>query len=56
VFQLVAEGKSSKEIAALLGVTTKTAESYRTRIMEKLDIHDTATLVRYAIRHGLIEP
>src|SRR5262247_4191837 len=55
VSRVLAEGKSSKEVAALLGVTTKTAESYRTRIMEKLDIHDTATLVRYAIRHGLIE-
>jgi DNA-binding NarL/FixJ family response regulator len=56
VVQLVSEGKTSKEIAVLLGVTVKTAESYRTRIMEKLDIHDTAGLVRYAIRRGLIEP
>jgi DNA-binding NarL/FixJ family response regulator len=55
VVQLVSEGKTSKEIAVLLGVTAKTAESYRTRIMEKLDIHDTAGLVRYAIRRGLIE-
>jgi DNA-binding NarL/FixJ family response regulator len=56
VVQLVAEGKTSKEIAALIGVTAKTAESYRTRIMEKLDIHDTAGLVRYAIRQGLVQP
>lgn len=56
VLQLVAEGKSSKEIALLLDLTVRTAESYRARIMEKLDIHDTAGLVRYAIRHGLIEP
>jgi two-component system, NarL family, response regulator NreC len=56
VLQLVAEGKTSKEIAVLLGLTVKTAESYRTRLMEKLDIHDTAGLVRYAIRQGLIDP
>lgn len=56
VLQLVAEGKTSKEIAVLLGLTVKTAESYRTRVMEKLNIHDTAGLVRYAIRHGLIQP
>lgn len=56
VLQLVAEGKTSKEIATLLDLTIKTAESYRSRIMEKLDIHDTAGLVRYAIRRGLIEP
>jgi|SRR5712691_8816112 len=56
VLQLVAEGKTSKEIAQLLGVTVKTAETYRMRIMEKLDIHETAGLVRYAIRRGLIQP
>ncbi len=56
VLQLVAEGKTSKEIAALLSLTAKSAESYRTRIMEKLNIHDTAGLVRYAIRQGWIEP
>jgi DNA-binding NarL/FixJ family response regulator len=56
VLQLVAEGKTTKEIAVELGLTTKTAESYRAKIMEKLDIHDTAGLVRYAIRQGLIEP
>jgi two-component system, NarL family, response regulator NreC len=56
VLQLVAEGRTSKEVAELLGLRVKTAESYRTRIMEKLDIHDTAGLVRYAIRHGLIQP
>jgi DNA-binding NarL/FixJ family response regulator len=55
VLQLVAEGKTTKEIAALLGVSFKTAESYRTRLMEKLQIHQTAGLVRYAIRRGLIE-
>jgi DNA-binding NarL/FixJ family response regulator len=56
VLQLVAEGKTSKEIAVVLGLTVKTAESYRARVMEKLDVHETAGLVRYAIRHGLIDP
>lgn len=56
VLQLVAEGKTSKEIASALGLSIKSAESYRARIMAKLDIHDTAGLVRYAIRQGLIEP
>jgi two-component system response regulator NreC len=55
VLQLVAEGKTSKEIAELLGLSAKTAESYRARVMGKLDIHDTAGLVRYAIRTGMIE-
>ena len=55
VLQLVAEGKTTKEVAALLGVSFKTAESHRTRIMEKLDIHETAGLVRYAIRKGIIQ-
>lgn len=56
VLRLVAEGKTTKEIACVLGLSVKTAESHRTRIMEKLEIHDTAGLVRYAIRRGLIEP
>jgi DNA-binding NarL/FixJ family response regulator len=55
VLQLVAEGKTTKEIARLLGVTPKTAESHRTHMMGKLDIHDTAGLVRYAIRRGLVQ-
>ena len=54
VLQLVAEGKSTKEIASLLGVSVKTAESHRAHMMQKLDIHETASLVRYAIRRGLI--
>jgi two-component system, NarL family, response regulator NreC len=54
VLQLVAEGKTTKEIAAVLGVSIKTADSHRTNIMRKLDIHDTAGLVRFAIRRGLI--
>ncbi|MGZ7064371.1 MAG: response regulator [Candidatus Angelobacter sp.] len=55
VLQLVAEGKTTKEIASLLGISVKTAESHRSNIMEKLNIHETAGLVRYAIRSGLIE-
>jgi two-component system response regulator NreC len=54
VLQLVAEGRSSKGIALELGVGFKTVESHRTRIMHKLDIHNTAGLVRYAIRRGLV--
>jgi DNA-binding NarL/FixJ family response regulator len=56
VLQLVAEGRGSKEIAALLGLSVKTAESYRAHVMEKLGIHETANLVRYAIRQGLVAP
>jgi two-component system, NarL family, response regulator NreC len=56
VLQLVAEGNTTKEIAGVLGVSVKTADSHRTRIMRKLDIHDTAGLVRFAIRRGLIPP
>jgi DNA-binding NarL/FixJ family response regulator len=55
VLQLIAEGKRTKEIATVLGISINTAESHRNHIMEKLDIHDVAGLVRYAIRHGLIE-
>ena len=56
VLQLIAEGKTTKDIAGLLGLSVKTVESHRTRLMEKLDIHQTAGLVRYAIRRGLIQP
>jgi DNA-binding NarL/FixJ family response regulator len=56
VLQLVGEGKSTKDIAAHLGISVKTAESHRARLMKKLDIHETASLVRYAIRRGLIQP
>jgi two-component system response regulator NreC len=55
VLQLVAEGKTTKEVAQILGVSVKTADSHRSRLMEKLDIHETATLVRYAIRRGLVQ-
>lgn len=56
VLQLVAEGKTTKEIASILGISIRTAEFHRHEIREKLDIHDTAGLVRFAIRDGLIEP
>jgi two-component system response regulator NreC len=56
VLQLVGEGHSTKKIATLLGISTKTADTHRTNLMEKLDIHQTAGLVRYAIRNGLLEP
>jgi DNA-binding NarL/FixJ family response regulator len=56
VLQLISEGKSTKDVACLLGISAKTAESHRARLMHKLDIHETATLVRYAIRRGLIQP
>lgn len=54
VLQLLAEGKNVKEIGAILGISTKTAESHRSNIMQKLNIHEVANLVRYAIRQGLI--
>jgi len=56
VLQLIAEGKSTKDAASLLGISVKTAESHRMRLMQKLDIHETASLVRYAVRRGLIQP
>lgn len=56
VLQLVGEGRSTKQIAALLGISIKTADNHRAKLMDKLDIHQVAGLVRYAIRSGLIEP
>jgi len=56
VLQLISEGKSTKDVACLLGISAKTAESHRARLMRKLDIHETASLVRYAIRRGMIQP
>jgi two-component system response regulator NreC len=55
VLQLVAAGKTTKEVAGLLGISVKTAESHRTHIMQKLDASNTAGVVRYAIRQGLIQ-
>ena len=56
VLQLIAEGKSTKDTAMVLGISVKTAESHRMRLMQKLNIHETASLVRYAVRRGLIQP
>jgi len=54
VFQLVAEGRSNKEVAELLAISVATVETHRARIFEKLDIHNTAELVLYAVRRGII--
>jgi len=54
ILQLIAEGKNTKEIAALLSVSIKTVETHRAQLMDRLDIHDVPGLVRHAIRKGLI--
>jgi DNA-binding NarL/FixJ family response regulator len=55
VLQLIAEGKANKETAAELGISIKTVEKHREKVMSKLDVHDTAGLTRYAIGAGIIE-
>lgn len=55
VLQLIAEGKANKQVAAELGISIKTVEKHRDHVMQKLGIHDTAGLTRYAIEAGLIE-
>jgi DNA-binding NarL/FixJ family response regulator len=55
VLQLIAEGKANKETASELGISIKTVEKHRERVMSKLDVHDTAGLTRYAISAGIIE-
>jgi DNA-binding NarL/FixJ family response regulator len=55
ILQLVAKGHSTKEVAAKLGISAKTADNHRTNLMRKLDIHDTASLTRHAIESGLLE-
>lgn len=55
VLQLIAEGNTTKDIAGLLHVSVKTAESHRSRVMSKLDVHNIAGLVRYSIRQGIIQ-
>lgn len=55
VLQLIAEGKSNKETAAELNISIKTVEKHRSSLMEKLNIHDTASLTRHAISAGIIE-
>jgi DNA-binding NarL/FixJ family response regulator len=55
VLQLVAEGSANKQVAAELGISIKTVEKHRQHLMDKLNIHETAGLTRYAIAHGIIE-
>ncbi len=56
VLKCVAQGHSTKQVAGILGITFKTAACHRYRVMDKLGIHDTASLVRYAIREGIVRP
>src|SRR5262245_41406345 len=56
VLQLVADGSTTKEIARKLGISARTVEAHRSQLMEALDLHDVAGLVRYAIRTGLVSP
>lgn len=56
IVQLLGEGKSSKEVAAALGISVKTAETHRANIMRKLEVHSVSELVRYAIRNQIVEP
>jgi DNA-binding NarL/FixJ family response regulator len=55
IVQLLAEGKSSKEVAVALGISVKTAETHRANIMRKLELHSVSELVRYAVRNQIIE-
>jgi len=55
VLQLIAEGEANKQIASTLGISIKTVEKHRDHLMQKLDIHETAGLTRYAIEAGIIE-
>ena len=55
VLKLVVEGKTSKEIAAIVGVKPSSIDTYRSRIMAKLEVGDLPSLVRFAIRHGVIK-
>jgi len=56
VVQLLAEGKSNKEVAARLGISVKTAEAHRGNIMRKLNLHSVAELVHYAVRNQIVQP
>ncbi len=56
VLKLIAEGKSTRQMARILNISVKTVETHRARLMDELDVHDIAALVRYAIRAGVIEP
>jgi DNA-binding NarL/FixJ family response regulator len=56
VVQLLAEGRSNKEVAETLGISVKTAEAHRSNVMRKLDLHSISELVRYAVRNKMVEP
>ena len=56
IVQLLAEGKSTKEVAVILGISVKTAETHRSNIMRKLEMHSVSELIRYAVRNNMIEP
>jgi DNA-binding NarL/FixJ family response regulator len=56
IVQLVAEGRSNKEVAAALGISVKTAETHRSNVMQKMGFHSVTELVRYAIRNKMIAP
>jgi len=56
IVQLVAEGRSTKEVADVLGISVKTAETHRSNILRKLDLRSVSDLVRYAIRNKIVEP
>jgi len=56
VLRLLADGKISKQIGSVLGISTRTVETYRARLMLKLQVRSVAEVVRYAIRTGLVEP
>ncbi len=55
VIQLVAEGKTTKEVATALNLSVKTAETHRTNLMRKLDLHSVADLTLYAVRNGIVQ-
>jgi DNA-binding NarL/FixJ family response regulator len=55
ILQLIAMGKGAKEIGFDIGISNKTVEAHRMQLMNKLDIHNVAELVKYAIREGLVE-
>jgi DNA-binding NarL/FixJ family response regulator len=56
VVQLLAEGRSNKEVATMLGISVKTVEAHRANIMRKLQLHSSVDLARYAIRNKMVQP
>jgi len=56
IVQLLAEGKTSKEVAVALGISLKTAETHRANLMRKLEMHSVSELVRYAVRNHMFDP